>query len=345
MSVGRAVGSVVVIVAGILGVVDAGRAVAGEASKTEALIREGVELRTEGRDARALPLFQQAYELERTPRTAGQLGLCELALGYWLDAEAHLAEGLATVSHPWIEQNRPVLTAALAKAAENLGEVMLAGGPAGAEVVVDRREVGRLPLVHPLRLIKGPHDVEVRVEGREPWRKAVAVAGADKQTLVVVIVVERPAAAVVAEKRAAEDPGSRVEETEEPGGARRGVAWVAAVAGVAALGAGVYGTVGWIHQNRAFDRHTAVDPNDPSMRYPDCSNDLTLHGGAECDAIHSDLAKARLITLVSYGAAVLLGAGSVYLFATAPTAGRKSDAAMSCVPDAVARGLSCAVRF
>jgi hypothetical protein len=340
MSVVRVVGSVVVV--GVLGVVGAGRAVAGEASKAEALIREGVELRGDGRDARALPLFQQAYELERTPRTAGQLGLCELALGYWLDAEVHLAEGLAAVSHPWIEKNRALLSASLARASENLGEVTLAGGPAGAEVVVDRREVGRLPLVRPLRLIKGPHDLEVRAAGLEPWHRAVAVAGADRQTLVVVIVVERPPAVV--EKREP-DPVARAEEQGESGGARRTVAWVAAAAGVAAVGAGIYGTVGWIRENREFDRHTAQDPNEPTKRYPDCGNDVDLHGGDECNAIHGDLAKARLIALVSYGGAAILGAGSIYLFATAPPTGRKSDTALSCVPDPVTRGLSCAVSF
>jgi len=51
---------------------------ATEAEQAEALIREGVQLRGQDQTARALPLFEKAYRLSRTPRTAGQLGLCEL---------------------------------------------------------------------------------------------------------------------------------------------------------------------------------------------------------------------------------------------------------------------------
>ena len=51
---------------------------AGDAAEAEALIRQGLELRQQGRDAPALPLFQKAYDLAATPRTAGQLGCGEM---------------------------------------------------------------------------------------------------------------------------------------------------------------------------------------------------------------------------------------------------------------------------
>ena len=44
--------------------------------------QQGVELYREGSFDAALAEFQKAYELARTPRTTGQLGLAELAAGY-----------------------------------------------------------------------------------------------------------------------------------------------------------------------------------------------------------------------------------------------------------------------
>jgi len=53
-----------------------------DAAEIEALISKGNELRRAGTPGPALPYFQKAYELARTPRTTGQLGLAELAAGY-----------------------------------------------------------------------------------------------------------------------------------------------------------------------------------------------------------------------------------------------------------------------
>ena len=73
---------------------------AGDSAEAEALIRQGVELRAQKKDERALPLFEKAYQLSRTPRTAGQLGLVEIALGYFVDAEKYLSEALGSPDHP-----------------------------------------------------------------------------------------------------------------------------------------------------------------------------------------------------------------------------------------------------
>src|ERR1700722_10742247 len=82
---------------------------ATEAEQAEALIREGVQLRAQDQTGRALPLFEKAYRISRTSRTAGQLGLCELELRNYAEAELHLAEALAGPDHPWIAKNRATL--------------------------------------------------------------------------------------------------------------------------------------------------------------------------------------------------------------------------------------------
>ena len=82
---------------------------ATDVEQAEALIRDGVKLRARDNAAQALPLFEKAYQISRSPRTAAQLGLCELELGYYAAAERYLNEALAAPDHPWIAKNKAAL--------------------------------------------------------------------------------------------------------------------------------------------------------------------------------------------------------------------------------------------
>src|SRR4051794_27986902 len=108
---------------------------ARDSAEAEALIRQGVELRAREKDERALPMFEKAYQVSRSPRTAGQLGLVEMALGYFVDAERYLGEAVASPDHPWVAKNLATLKAQLATAKSQIGELYIVGEPAGAEVV------------------------------------------------------------------------------------------------------------------------------------------------------------------------------------------------------------------
>ena len=120
-----------------------------DAAEVEALIAKGNELRRAGTPGPALPYFQKAYELARTPRTAGQLGLAELAAGYPVDAAEHLAAALQTPDDQSIVKYRKMLTDALTTARSQIGQLSVEGSPPGAEVVVDGRGIGVLPLPRP----------------------------------------------------------------------------------------------------------------------------------------------------------------------------------------------------
>ena len=71
-------------IAGLLFVTMPALAAKPTAADAENYIKRGNELRRSGRDQQALPLFEKAYEVAPSPRTAAQLGLCEVVLGYWL---------------------------------------------------------------------------------------------------------------------------------------------------------------------------------------------------------------------------------------------------------------------
>src|SRR4249920_1256825 len=124
-----------------------------DAAEVEALIAKGNELRRAGTPGPALPYFQKAYELARTPRTTGQLGLAELAAGYPVEAEAHLATALQSPNDSSIMKYRKMLTDALAIARSQIGELIIDGSPAGAEILIDGRGKGVLPLSSPVKLV------------------------------------------------------------------------------------------------------------------------------------------------------------------------------------------------
>jgi hypothetical protein len=156
---------------------------AADPAEVERLLQEGIRLRREGSDSRALPLFQKAHDLAHTPRTAAQLGLVEFALGYSVESATHLSQGLAAPNDPWIQANRTVLQKALADVQANVGELEVSGGPVGADIRLNGTSVGRLPLASPIPTDQGPKTVELRASGYVAKSTSVYVVGG-KRTLV-----------------------------------------------------------------------------------------------------------------------------------------------------------------
>src|SRR5262245_37410589 len=157
--------SVVLLVMVFLVLAGAPAARADPPAEAEELIRAGVALRKQGEDAAALAEFQRAYALDPSPRAAGQMGFAEQALGHWLDAEIHLGEALAGATHPWVQKNRAIIEGSLRVVKGRVGRLAVNGTPAGAEVTVNGRRAGLLPLRAPVRVQPGAVRVEVRAQG------------------------------------------------------------------------------------------------------------------------------------------------------------------------------------
>jgi hypothetical protein len=103
------------------------------AEDPEALIRQGIELRKAGDDLRARGYFKRAYELARTPRSAAQLGLVELALDDLLDSNTHLSEALDS-DDPWVRVHHDALSSSLERVRSHLAQVRLSGVRPGTTV-------------------------------------------------------------------------------------------------------------------------------------------------------------------------------------------------------------------
>jgi hypothetical protein len=311
-------------------------AAAAPQDEADALAAQGIELRRSGDDKGALPLFRKAHQLAPTPRTAVQLGLVEQALGQWADAEEHLAEGLRSPRDPWIRKNRPVIDEQMRTVKGHIGSVEVTGDPAGAQVLVNGRSVGSLPLASAVRVSAGSVDVEVNAPGYARAFRTVTVGAGQYQTVVI-----RLEKAIEATSRTVPHPEAPKASPEpDVGPPRPWQRWAAigAFAGAAVgAGAGAYGIVKYNDRVHMFNRkcdESSGGALDRTTHQPD----------AGCAQLQSDYHGARTLSLVGFSAAGVLAATGVVLFLTAPDSTTRPTR-VACAPQVARVGAVCRVGF
>lgn len=159
--------------------------IAGAATPEETLIKQGLELRRAGRDGDALPKFEQAYSISKSPRAAAQWGLCLQAMSRWSEADPLLGEALSALQDNWVKKNRDTLKDSQEAVKAHLGRLQIIGSPDGAQVTVGGVNVGKLPLPDAVTVNEGVVDVEVSAEGHKPMTRTVSAPGASYQRIVI----------------------------------------------------------------------------------------------------------------------------------------------------------------
>lgn len=267
-----------------LGIVAEATPARADAAEVEALIAKGNELRRAGTPGPALPYFQKAYELARTPRTTGQLGLAELAAGYPVESAEHLTAALQSPNDPSIVKYRQILADALTMARSQIGELTVHGNPAGAEVIVNGHVVGVLPLPLPIKLAARNTEIVVRAPGHAEDRQIIPIAGGQRHELAVNLPSTEkptpPAPSVVVAASPPPAPPATPATTlvqEHPVGAApppsasgtRTAAWIAGGGAVVALGTAVALHLAARSNATSFDNVCTPMPNpldDPSCK-------------------------------------------------------------------------------
>jgi hypothetical protein len=315
------------LVAGTLVVVAAPPARAQPAA-VETLIRQGVEQRKRGKDQIALPLFQKAYDLERSPRTAAQLGLGEASLGYWLAAEQHLMEALTATRNPWVARNEAELRRTLLQVRMSIGELAITGSPAGAEVTVNGQPAGVLPLGRPVRLPEGAAQVTMRAPGHREASMHTKIEGGKRAAVNLELERTAPAASLPAAAPAvtaaralppaathgapsgvdARDPGVAARQPEPaPSPAWvRPASWVAASAAVVAAGVGGYGLYTQRARGQDFDNYKVPGTNQRA-----CGTSRPDRGGPRCAELYGQQQSAKRLVVPGFAAAGVLAAAAI----------------------------------
>jgi hypothetical protein len=304
------------------------------AEDADGLIKQGVELRRAGNDEAALEQFRRAYDLTPTPRALAQMGLAEQALGRWADAEAHVTRALASTHDPWIAKYEATLEQSRAAIAQHLGSLVVVGGPAGADVRVDGRSVGALPLAAPLRLEIGHVVVDVSARGHVPLTRDVSiVAGQIAREDVALSATSGEEAGASPELPRAVSPKSDVsgEAPPPPTAGRRKIARVAAwtAVGLAAVSAGSF----------VFAQIEVKSYNDHS-----CGVNLSPTN-AGCVSRYHGYHLGNDVGWASLVGAGLVGGVAAVLFLTTPASRADGEERVACVPDLARPGAMCTLRF
>jgi hypothetical protein len=279
-------------------------AAAAGADPAEPLIEQGVKLRTEGRHAEALELFQKANAASPSARTLAQMGLAEGSLKRWTDAETHLVAALAAHDTPWIEirRNREALEQALTAVRGHIGTLLIVG-PAGVEVALDGKPLGRLPLAGPRRVAEGPIQVRGTAPGHRPTDVDATISGATETTVTLelgpALATPLPAAPIIDDEPL----------TAAPSGSGAWKTWTGASLLAVSAAALVTGTV-WL----AVDGNGTCDPP----------------GGARCLRVYDT--KASGWVALAVGAAAGVG-GGILLWK-----GRHTDASVALAPGILSLG-------
>lgn len=149
-----------------------------ESAEVETLIAEAIALREQGKDVAALEDLKKASKLDpRSVRVQVHLSNVYQALGQWLPADQYLRMALAQPDHPYVQRHRQELDDARSVIEDNLGTLDVEGEPAGAEVRLNGRVIGTLPLSAPVPVTVGTYTLEVRMDGHYPVRRPIAIAG------------------------------------------------------------------------------------------------------------------------------------------------------------------------
>jgi hypothetical protein len=147
-------------------------------ARADELIKEGVELRKEGRESDAFERFRAAHELFPSARASGQMGLAAKSLRRYVEAEAYLEAALAAADDPWVIENQATLELARQLVANQLASLLVRSNVAG-ELLVNGAAAATLPLAAPLRVIAGAAVVQLRAPGYVPAETEVTLpAGA-----------------------------------------------------------------------------------------------------------------------------------------------------------------------
>lgn len=217
-------------------------------AEAEALVERAIALRRSGEDAQALPLFQEAEQLDpASVRVLVHLAAAHQALGQWEAADRYLTRALAEPSDPYIQKHQGTLAAARRTIDAHIGQLRVSGGPRGTEIRLNGRLIGTLPLEQAARIEAGIYTLEARLPGHYPVTRSVALAGGTivQESIELSPLSPQPPGAVPVPAASALDEGAS---------GSGGATWLTWTFGGLAAAAGAVTVGAWVERERHADR-------------------------------------------------------------------------------------------
>ncbi|HZF49115.1 MAG TPA: PEGA domain-containing protein [Polyangiaceae bacterium] len=320
--------------------------------KARELFLEGVKASEKSQWAKAHAAFLAAWSLKEHYQIAGNLGIAEAKLGKWRDAATHLSLYLRQAPKEKVAERRSA-EELLAQARAKVGAILVRVEPAGAEVFVDGKAVGKAPLAGEVFVEPGARVIEAKLAGYEAAKKDVSAGAGSAQEVELRLAppgakgsgepsklsgapAERRGMAEEKPKGAAQGgpPKTQPVGTDEVRGPRKALIITGIATSAATVTAGlVFALVSNAHASDAEEQRTTA--NQLGSRDP-C---LTGMYSEQCEAHESTLAAKDAfanLSVFSFVIGGVLGAGTaVYALAAPPS---KSTASAQIAPVVTSRG-------
>lgn len=149
-----------------------GVCLAQETSSLEALIQEGIRLRRDGDDEKALEVFRQAERVQPSSvRVLLHLATAAQAAGHWVEADTYIRRVFEYRDDPYYRRYQSDIAMVEQIIASRVGRFQVIGSPQGAEVRLNGRVVGHVPMEQPERLEAGNYQLEVVSDGHYALRR------------------------------------------------------------------------------------------------------------------------------------------------------------------------------
>lgn len=317
------------------------------ADAAETLIRKGVDKRRGGNDRAALPLFQEAYDISRTPRAAAQLGLCEQALEMWSQAEFHLSEALVVQTDPWVASNRQVLENSLSDTRSHMASIEIQNAPSSALVVIAGLPRGKAS-EGPFFVITGDAEISVVApDSRFETTASDLKAGETRKIKYREADAHQPAATGlrVRTPTSSQAPVARSEASSASGTVLSSAKWVSLGLGVFGLGTGIYGLQSRNQAANDFNSET----NEKGERSCFLLNGKVVgsSGGvpdSRCQDLHSRVGSMTTASVVGFTAGAALTSLGFILWSKERN-GTKEPDSLACLPRLDVAGVTCARTF
>lgn len=321
----------VLLVSGCL-VASAPRAAsAQEAPSLEALIQEGIRLRREGDDEKALDVFRQAERLQPSSvRVLLHLATAAQAAGHWVDADTYIRRVFDYRDDPYYRRYQSDIAMVEQLIAARVGRFQVVGAPRGAEVRLNGRVVGHVPMDEPHRLEAGNYQLEVVSNGHYALRRPQRIPGGVLTREVVELSPERSSSSAATTTGASSPEGSWWSEP-----------WVGwSLVGASAASLVTAGVAFSVREQQASQW------NDDSR----CVRPGGLTREQQCGGDYGDARLAERIGITaSIGAVVFAGAAALQFLTSSedeepqPSESASSGWEASCAPGWL--GVSCEGRF
>ena len=165
-----------------------------------------MELNEDGQVAEAVIELKRCYELSPHHTVLYNLGQAYITLAKPVEAVAALQRYLDEGGKAIKPSRRAEVEQEIARQKTRIGTLEIHGLPEGALVTIDSDDVGKAPLVAPLRVGVGKHVVAATAAGYEPGEAKIEIAGEDRK-VVDLKLVPRPGQPLAAAPTPAPTPG------------------------------------------------------------------------------------------------------------------------------------------